>query len=108
MVLAHKILLIKLKIPDDVPTFTNALLPFQLLTEAGSVFNGSPVMGVFLVDPTVGTDTCMTVSYSEKVNVTVTSPQGLDMTRDTHPEHFHFDEESGVIKIALPGTAKVS
>ena len=83
------------------------LLPFQLLTEAGTVFNGVPVTGVFFVDSTVGADTSMTVSYSEEVNITVTSPLGEDMTHDTHPEHFHFDQESGVTKIVLPGTAKV-
>ena len=82
-------------------------LHFQLLTEAGTVFNGVPVTGVFFVDSTVGADTSMTVSYSEEVNITVTSPLGEDMTHDTHPEHFHFDQESGVTKIVLPGTAKV-
>ncbi|XP_076469337.1 calcium-activated chloride channel regulator 1-like [Babylonia areolata] len=85
----------------------HSTLPVSLVTEAGTVTNGSALSGTFLIDPTVGSHTTFTVSYSHPVNVILTSPSDVTMTRASHEEQFLVDEESGVIKILLPGVAEV-
>ncbi|KAL8565740.1 hypothetical protein ACOMHN_018657 [Nucella lapillus] len=82
-------------------------VPISILTEALTVTNDTDIAGTFLIDRTVGVDTSVTVSYSEPVNVTMTSPSGINMTQVTHAEQFKIDAQSGVIKILLPQKAEV-
>ena len=71
------------------------------------MFRGSPVIGTFFIDLTVGRDTSVTVSHSDPVNVTITSPANVTYERHSHPQQFLLDEESGVLKILLNGTVQV-
>nr|KAG5687427.1 hypothetical protein BaRGS_019826 [Batillaria attramentaria] len=79
----------------------------QLVTEARSVFNNTPWSGSFTMDSTLGVDTSLTLSYSKPINVTLTGPGDVIITRDTHPDQFKLDDDSGVIKIIIPRVASV-
>ncbi|KAK7465057.1 hypothetical protein BaRGS_00037796 [Batillaria attramentaria] len=81
--------------------------PISLVTEARSVFNNTPWSGSFTMDSTLGVDTSLTLSYSKPINVTLTGPGDVIITRDTHPDQFKLDDDSGVIKIIIPRVASV-
>ncbi|XP_076448467.1 calcium-activated chloride channel regulator 4-like [Babylonia areolata] len=84
-------------------------LPVSIMTTAQTVFTStsSPLSGTFVVDSTVGRDTSLTVTYSNRVSVSVISPSDVTMTSASHPRQFRDEQDSGVLKILLPGSAEI-
>lgn len=72
----------------------------QLQTEAGSVSSSSPLTGEFYVDPTLGQDTIVSVSFTSPVNVNLTGPGNVRISRDTHPQ-LYVTDVPGILKILL-------
>ncbi|PVD24281.1 hypothetical protein C0Q70_14752 [Pomacea canaliculata] len=75
-------------------------VPLLLQTEAGSVSSSSPLTGEFYVDPTLGQDTIVSVSFTSPVKVNLTGPGNVRISRDTHPQ-LYVTDVPGILKIRL-------
>ncbi|PVD24285.1 hypothetical protein C0Q70_14756 [Pomacea canaliculata] len=80
-------------------------VPLLLHTEAGTVSINSPLTGEFYVDNTLGEDTTVSVSFTSTVNVSLTGPGNLTISRDTHPG-LYITEVDNMIMIQLSEVIK--
>ncbi|PVD24284.1 hypothetical protein C0Q70_14755 [Pomacea canaliculata] len=67
---------------------------------AGSVSSGSLLTGEFYVDSTLDQNTTVSVSFTSPVNVNLTGPGNVKISRHTHPQ-LYVTEVTGVLQIFL-------
>lgn len=66
----------------------------------------SPLTGEFYVDKSLDEDTTVSVSFTSTVNVSLTGPGNLTVSRDTHPG-LYITEVDNMIMIQLSEVIKV-